>query len=66
MRDFIDPACNAKGRRIFRHHIQWVCNQLKEKGLMSANAEKDHWIIADAGYHRVGKQQVAKEEHDFI
>lgn len=67
IRDFTDLACNAKGHRIFRHHIQWVYEQLKDKGQMRSNSERNHWVVADAGYRRVGIQpNVKNAEIDFV
>jgi hypothetical protein len=52
-RDFSAPNYHSEGNRRWRHHIQFVRQQLVYRGEME-NSVHGKWTVTDAGYRRVG------------
>ena len=52
-RDFASPNYHSEGNRKWRNHIQFVRDQLVKRGELD-NSKHGYWVIAVAGYRRLG------------
>jgi len=59
-RNRTDPACNAKGRRIWRNHIQYAREKMKRQGLLLM-PRRDVWRIANSGYDLLSRDSKVVE-----